>query len=62
MLITREEGQKLILETSDGTIEITILDTKWGKVKLEMNAPPGVGIVRKELRRRCAHVIHSQAG
>ena len=58
MLITREAGQKLILETADGRIKITIAVAMWGKVKLEIDAPPGVGIVREELERRGAHVIH----
>ena len=58
LIITRRDGQGLILETSDGLIEITIDTVLWGEVKLEIDAPRGVGIVREELRKRLHVVLH----
>ena len=46
--ITRRSGEKLILETGNGTIRISF-HIKNGQIKLGIRAPQSVNIIRGEL-------------
>jgi carbon storage regulator len=50
LVITRKIDEIIVIETSGGEkIEITVLETMKDKVKLGVNAPKEVKIVRSEL-------------
>jgi sRNA-binding carbon storage regulator CsrA len=50
LLFTRREGQSLILETSDGPIELKLAYLNGEHARIGIDAPGSVGIVRKEAR------------
>jgi carbon storage regulator len=47
LVLTRKIGEKLIL--NNGEIEVTVLDTKNGQVKIGVNAPKHVSVDREEI-------------
>ena len=48
LLFTRREGQSLVLETSDGPIEVNLAYLHGEYARIGIDAPSSVGIVRKE--------------
>ena len=55
LLFTRREGQSLILETSDGPIEVNLAYLHGEFARIGIDAPSSVGIVRKESSRPSDH-------
>lgn len=49
LILTRRAGEAVII---DGGIRIVVLGTDGGGVRLGIEAPPSVGIVREEVLRR----------
>lgn len=47
LILTRDVGQKIII--NGGEIEITVLGTSKGKVKLGVNAKPDIPVDREEV-------------
>jgi len=52
LVLTRREGETVILETSDGPIEVSIGAINGSQIRVGFKAPKSVGIVRGELRDR----------
>jgi carbon storage regulator len=50
LVITRKVGERLVI---DGNIHITLLAIAGGKVRVGIDAPPTVAIVREELLKGC---------
>ena len=55
LLFTRREGQSLILETSDGPIEVSLAYLHGEYARIGIDAPSWVGVVRKEATRPNDH-------
>ena len=55
LLFTRREGQSLVLETSDGPIEVNLAYLHGEYARIGIDAPSSVGIVRKESSRPSDH-------
>jgi carbon storage regulator len=51
LVLTRKAGEKLIIA---GNITITLLSCKRGSIRLGIEAPTGVKVVRAELLRQAA--------
>ena len=49
LVLARKIGGKILMETSDGPIEVTVVRTKGRTVRLGINAPQSVRIKREEL-------------
>lgn len=49
LILERRSGQTIILNTSDGIVEVAVTQSQAGRVKLGITAPMSVSIVRKEL-------------
>ena len=49
LVLERKEGQRIILETSDGTVEIVLFNLQQGRAAIGIAAPETVNIIRKEL-------------
>ncbi len=50
LVLTRNQGQSIIIQTSDGEIEVTIAKiSQKGQVKVGIQAPDSVDIWRTEL-------------
>jgi len=50
LVLTRNQGQSIVIQTSDGEIEVTIANVaKNGQVKVAIQAPDSVDIWRTEL-------------
>jgi carbon storage regulator len=49
LVITRKTNESIIIQAGDKTIEIAILDVSKEKVKIGVNAPREVKIIRNEL-------------
>lgn len=50
LVLTRNQGQSIVIQTSDGEIEVTIYNVaKNGQVKVAIAAPDNVDIWRTEL-------------
>ena len=52
LVLTRREGDTVILETSDGPIEVSIAEINGSQIRVGFNAPKSVSIVRGELMKR----------
>ncbi|MEN8762209.1 MAG: carbon storage regulator [Thiogranum sp.] len=53
LILTRRQGETLIIETSDGQqIELTVLEVRGNQVRIGTNAPDDMAIVREELLER----------
>jgi sRNA-binding carbon storage regulator CsrA len=50
-LFTRRKGQSLVLTTSDGPIEVKLAYLNGEHVRIEIDAPRSVDVVRKEAIR-----------
>jgi len=50
-LFTRREGQSLVLKTNDGPIEVKLAYLNGEHVRIEIDAPSSVEVVRKEAIR-----------
>jgi carbon storage regulator len=50
LVLTRRPGEKLILETSDGPIEILIASIGGQQTQVGVDAPESVTVLREELR------------
>jgi carbon storage regulator len=46
LVLTRKPGEKVVI---DGGITITVIEAKGGKVRIGIEAPPHVSILRSEL-------------
>jgi carbon storage regulator len=49
LLLTRNTHQSVLIHTLDGIIEVTVTQIKNGQVKLGIEAPHDVLIMRKEI-------------
>ena len=49
LVLERKEGQRIILETSDGTVEIVLFNLQQGRPSIGIAAPETIKIIRKEL-------------
>lgn len=49
LVLERTEGQKIILNTSDGPVEIVVYNIQQGRLRLGVNAPQSISIIREEL-------------
>jgi carbon storage regulator CsrA len=47
LVLTRKVGEAVII--GDGLIEVIVTESKGGKVKLKISAPPPLLILRKEI-------------
>lgn len=54
LVLGRAIGQKIVVETSDGPIEIVIRGTNGKQIKVGVDAPKSVKIMRKELLEKDA--------
>jgi len=52
LVLTRRENDSIILETSDGPIEVKLTAIDGAQVRIGIKAPKSVGIVRGELKQR----------
>lgn len=53
LIVTRREGETLVIELPTGEkIAVTVLEVKGNQVKIGMNAPDDMAIVREELLER----------
>lgn len=52
LVLTRREGDTVILETSDGPIEVSIAEINGSQIRVGFKAPKSVDIVRGELKER----------
>jgi len=51
LILGRKRGEKIIVETKEGTVEIVVMRLESGKVRLGIAAPDGVKILREELTK-----------
>jgi carbon storage regulator len=58
LVLTRKPGERLVI---DNTVVVTVMQVGRGQVRLGIEAPPEVRILRDELRRRPARVTPGQA-
>jgi len=49
LVLTRNTRNSIVIETSDGTIEITVCGVKGDQVKIGVDAPENIDIWRSEL-------------
>lgn len=49
LLLTRNTNQSVLIHTLDGIIEVTVVQIKNGQVKLGIEAPSEVLIMREEI-------------
>ena len=69
LVLERRSGQTIILNTSDGIVEVVVTQSQAGRVKLGITAPTSVSIVRKELipltntpqNKKVLHEVHKHA-
>lgn len=50
LVLSRKQGESVVLNTSDGEIEVVMLETKGSRARIGFTAPESVKIVRKELQ------------
>lgn len=51
LVLSRRTGERVVLQTSDGDIEVEVLEHQRGKVRLAFTAPAAVKIYREEILR-----------
>jgi sRNA-binding carbon storage regulator CsrA len=51
LILTRSEGETVILETSDGPVCVIVRELRGARVRLGFVAPPDVLVMRGELDR-----------
>ena len=54
LVLTRTRGESIVIETTDGPIEIVVRDICGRQVKVGVHAPKSVKIMRKELTEKDA--------
>jgi len=52
LVLDRKRDQSLTIETSDGTITVVVSKTSATRVKLAVDAPPSVAVMRTEVIER----------
>jgi len=52
LILTRREGETVILETSDGPIEVSIGEINGSQIRVGFKAPKSVRILRGELKEQ----------
>jgi len=52
LVLTRREGETVIVETSDGPITVSVENINGQQIRVGFEAPRSVGIVRGELKNR----------
>jgi len=62
LVVTRRRGEAILLETSDGPIEIRIVAIHSGRARVRVQAPLAVRIDREELRASRANLASAAAG
>jgi len=51
LILSRREGESVILETSEGPISVAITNVDGNQIKMGLDAPESVKILREELRK-----------
>jgi carbon storage regulator len=54
LILTRRVSESIIIETSDGTIEVVICKINGGQVRVGIQAPDSVDIWREEIPEESA--------
>jgi len=54
LILTRRTSESIIIETSDGIIEVVICKINGGQVRVGIDAPDSVNVDREELVRESA--------
>ena len=49
LALSRDVGESIVLQTSDGTVRVKVCDIRGNKTKLYIEAPPSVRILREEV-------------
>ena len=49
LVLTRTRGESIVIQTTDGPIEVVVTRVLDGRVKIGINAPDNVKILRTEL-------------
>lgn len=49
LVLSRRQGESLVIKTSDGNIEITVLDKRGNAIRAGIEAPRKCAIYRREL-------------
>lgn len=49
LVLTRTRGESIVIQTTDGFIEVVVTRVLDGRVKIGVNAPDNVKILRTEL-------------
>lgn len=52
LVLTRKEGERLVLMGNDGEVVIEIHEIAAGRVRVAIDAPQSVRIIRQELLKR----------
>lgn len=52
LVLSRKNGEKISLTTSDGEIVVVVLEAKNNKVKLGIVAPKSVKVARDDIKSR----------
>ena len=55
LVLLREVGQEIVIETSDGPIKLIVSDVRSERVKLAFDAPESVRIYRREVWDQVQH-------
>lgn len=54
LVLTRTRGESFVIETTDGPITVLVTQVIGGKIKIGIDAPKEVRIMRKELLEKDA--------
>lgn len=52
LVLTRHEGQRIIIDSSDGPIVLTLTKARAGVGRIGVDAPPSVPVNREEVREK----------
>lgn len=52
LVLSRKKDQTIVFQTSDGNIELTIVKIENNRVRVGINAPPNIPILRSELLQK----------
>jgi carbon storage regulator len=50
LVLTRKQGQKIFIDTPQGPITVTFVQLDRGKIRLGIDAPPSMRVLREELQ------------
>lgn len=62
LVLNRDEGEKVLLDTSDGRIVVTVVRNARGRLVLGFEAPPSVAIMREEIARNNPATVKVTSG